>query len=68
MKVINMCGRMRKKYDPRQILVALEERNSAAQAAAKEFKEALTEGKLELPATASAQGAHTEAAGEELQK
>ncbi len=59
---------MRRKYDPRQILVALEERNSAAQAAAKEFGEALAEGKLVLPATASAQGAHTEAAREALQK
>ncbi len=43
---------MRKKYDPRVLLAALEQRNTDAQAAAKEFAEALADGRLD-PASAS---------------
>lgn len=61
------CGRMRKKYDPRQLMVALEQRNTDAQAAAKAFGEALAEGKLD-PASPSFHQGTGEGAAADVQK
>ncbi len=57
-----MCGRMRKRHDPRVLMAALEQRNSDAQAAAKEFAEALADGRLDPASATFNQGAGEQAA------
>lgn len=59
---IDVCGRMRKRYDPRVLMAALEQRNTDAQAAAKDFAEALADGRLDPASASFNQGADEQAA------
>jgi hypothetical protein len=53
---------MRKKYDPRELIAALEQRNKAAQEAAQQFGAALSEGRLDPSAEGFNQGEEPELA------
>lgn len=53
---------MRKKYDLRELLAALEQRNKVAQEAAQQFGEALSKGELDPSSETFNQGQGPEAA------